>query len=159
MFLTLWLRPCLSNREIIDLMWFSWMMFSTSGLSIKTQYNTSKIPVMEIQKTLIPIDNNTIFPFCSFTNKGQWSNIPSNSIEPIEKCQNTHTQKCSSHISTKAVGVLSPEDASKRSSLLTSQSRLSQKRAQFARLPLIKDALGKKEKAMNTVKAPLQNKD
>lgn len=73
------------------------MMLSTSGLSIKTQYNTSKIPVMEIQKTLIPTDNNMIFLFFSFTNKGQWSNIPSNSIEPIEKCQNTHTKMQFTH--------------------------------------------------------------
>lgn len=50
MFLTLWLRPCLSSREIIDLMWFSWMMFSTSGLSIRTQYNTSRIPVIKMWK-------------------------------------------------------------------------------------------------------------
>lgn len=41
---TLWFRPCLSNREIMDLMWFSWMMFRTSGLSISTQYSTSRIP-------------------------------------------------------------------------------------------------------------------
>lgn len=37
-----------------------------------------------------------------------------------------------------------PEDASKRSNLLTSQSRLSQNRAQLARLPLIKEASQKK---------------
>lgn len=35
---------------------------------------------------------------------------------------------------------LIPEEASRRSSLLTSQSRLSQKSAQFERLPLIKEA-------------------
>lgn len=42
---TLWFLPCLSRREMMDLMWFSWMMFSTSGLSIRTQYSTSRIPV------------------------------------------------------------------------------------------------------------------
>lgn len=42
--LTLWLRPCLSRREMMDLMWFSWMMLRTSGLSIRTQYSTSRIP-------------------------------------------------------------------------------------------------------------------
>lgn len=41
---TLWFLPCLSRREIMDLMWFSWMMFKTSGLSISTQYSTSRIP-------------------------------------------------------------------------------------------------------------------
>lgn len=42
--LTLWFLPCLSSREMMDLMWFSWMMFSTSGLSIRTQYSTSRMP-------------------------------------------------------------------------------------------------------------------
>lgn len=37
-----------------------------------------------------------------------------------------------------------PEDASKRSSLLTNQSRLSQNRAQLERLPLMREASQKK---------------
>lgn len=41
---TLWLRPCLSSRAMMDLMWFSWMMFNTSGLSMRMQYSTSRMP-------------------------------------------------------------------------------------------------------------------
>lgn len=46
-----------------------------------------------------------------------------------------------------------PEDASKRSNLLTSQSRLSQNRAQLARLPLIKEASEKKRPKKKVVNA------
>lgn len=42
---TLWLRPCLSNKEMIDLIWPSSIKFKASGLSIKMQCNTSKIPM------------------------------------------------------------------------------------------------------------------
>lgn len=42
---TLWFRPCLSNREMIDLMWPSAIRFKASGLSVKMQCKTSKIPV------------------------------------------------------------------------------------------------------------------
>lgn len=41
---TLWLRPCLSSRAMMDLMWFSWIMFNTSGLSMRMQYSTSRMP-------------------------------------------------------------------------------------------------------------------
>lgn len=34
---TLWLRPCLSNRDIIDVMCSSLIMFRASGLSTNTQ--------------------------------------------------------------------------------------------------------------------------
>lgn len=34
---TLWFRPCLSNRDIIDVMCSSLIMFSASGLSTSTQ--------------------------------------------------------------------------------------------------------------------------
>lgn len=44
---TLWFLPCLSRREMMDLMWFSWMMLRTSGLSISTQYSTSRIPAVQ----------------------------------------------------------------------------------------------------------------
>lgn len=33
---------------MIDLMWFSWIMFKTSGLSIRTQYSTSRMPAVKI---------------------------------------------------------------------------------------------------------------
>lgn len=42
--LTLWLRPCLYSSEMMDLMCPLWMMFSASGLSIKMQCRTSRMP-------------------------------------------------------------------------------------------------------------------
>lgn len=57
----LWFLPCLSRREMMDLMWFSWMMLRTSGLSMSTQYSTSRIPaVQEFISLVNPSGNLTI---------------------------------------------------------------------------------------------------
>lgn len=42
--LTLWLRPCLYSSDMMDLMCPLWMMLRASGLSIKMQCRTSRMP-------------------------------------------------------------------------------------------------------------------
>lgn len=91
----------------MDLMWFSWMMLRTSGLSMSTQYSTSKIPA--VQKF-----NSSFLVYRS-------------SISYIV-------------LNGRHVHVI-PEEASRRSSLLTSQSRLSQNNAQLERFPRMREAV------------------
>lgn len=115
---TLWFRPCLSKREMIDLMWFSWMMFKTSGLSIKTQYSTSRMPGgRQIRK--------------KYESKKYVARFKDGVLVILWHFLTVCWRK----------GLYIPEEASRRSSLLTSQSRLSQNRAQLERFPLISDAV------------------
>ncbi len=92
-------------------------MFKTSGLSIKTQYSTSRMPGdPQIRK--------------KYESKKCVARFKDGLLVIL------------GHLLTVCWKVLYiPEEASSRSSLLTNQSRLSQNRAQLERFPLISDAV------------------
>ncbi len=113
---TLWFLPCLSKSEMIDFMWLSLIVFKASGLSTKTQCNTSNIPKNKSNK----LEGNALKQ--CLHSKNHLILVP---IWAKQFCKNL------------------PEEASSLSSLLTSQSKEPEKWAQLIRLPLIWAAAGK----------------
>ncbi len=93
-------------------------MFKTSGLSIKTQYSTSRMPAdPQIRK--------------KYESKKCVARFKDGLLVILGHLLTVCWRKV----------LYIPEEASSRSSLLTNQSRLSQNRAQLERFPLISDAV------------------
>lgn len=144
---TLWLHPCLSRKEMIERMCPSLMTLRASGLSTRTQWRTSRTPVQGCNAHYHRIKPQ-YYQYSQRPTYSTQQNIPCISLHNGTDVTQTILHQIYFYVRLFkmmdwwwiAQKLNRPQEASRRSSLLISQSREAEKCAQLRRFPRISAA-------------------
>lgn len=150
--LTLWLRPCLYSSDMMDLMCPLWMMLRASGLSIKMQCRTSRMPTQTQIHQLVNMHgrqrrrargHSSMRHAVSLGLREELGRrmVGVGGSEGSQRCDFTHRAVARRNKCLRVASCV-PEEDSSLSSLLTSQSRLLENCVQLFLFPLISAAAG-----------------